>query len=275
MEAIPSTVCAQLSAIRDDAVNDRFMNRPLLDRNAAELTGALRVITNPSIGDDRWAIACANVLRLLVAADRVAAFVHRRHGIVADGSAAEIARDFPFVIGEDGLPRPGIRAATLDEDIDSATDAVSHALAVTVQPAEAFAISIVMVYDRVTTAEEDQHARMMLEIVEPVLISAAATRIPFDRATLGTTASEEGTSRGRISSPLPAEQITTLRARYRLTRRELDVTRLLVRGKSNAEIADRLSISVHTARHHTERVLGKIGVRSRAAIASVLSSLGI
>lgn len=63
--------------------------------------------------------------------------------------------------------------------------------------------------------------------------------------------------------------------RYRLTRRELDVTRLLARGKSNKEIADRLSISAHTARHHPERVLSKIGVRTRAAIAAVLSTLGI
>jgi DNA-binding CsgD family transcriptional regulator len=250
------------------------MNPPLLDRNAAELTGALRVITNPKIGDDRWAIACANVLRLLLAADRVAAFVHRRHGTVADGPAAPLARDFPFVIGPDGLPSPGIRSAMLEEDAATAADVVSRALALTVRPSEAFAISIVMVYDRATSVEENQHARTLLEIVEPVLASAAAMRIPFDRAANGASAANEVSARGRISSPLPAEQIATLRARYRLTRRELDVTRLLVRGKSNAEIADRLSISVHTARHHTERVLGKIGVRSRAAIASVLSSLG-
>jgi DNA-binding CsgD family transcriptional regulator len=35
---------------------------------------------------------------------------------------------------------------------------------------------------------------------------------------------------------------------------------------SNAEIARMLSISPHTARHHTENVLAKVGVRSRDAL---------
>ena len=44
-------------------------------------------------------------------------------------------------------------------------------------------------------------------------------------------------------------------------------------GMKPREIADRLNISEHTARHHTERVLGKLGVRSRAAIPRAVSPL--
>jgi DNA-binding NarL/FixJ family response regulator len=51
---------------------------------------------------------------------------------------------------------------------------------------------------------------------------------------------------------------------FGLTRRELEVARLLARGKSNATIAKELRISGHTARHHTQRILSKLAVHSRA-----------
>ena len=64
-----------------------------------------------------------------------------------------------------------------------------------------------------------------------------------------------------------------LTARYQLTRREAEAARLLAAGKSNAEIAAALAISAHTARRHTEQVLLKLGVRSRAAVAPVLAEV--
>jgi HD-GYP domain-containing protein (c-di-GMP phosphodiesterase class II) len=50
-----------------------------------------------------------------------------------------------------------------------------------------------------------------------------------------------------------------------LTERELEILLVLVRGKSNQEIADDLHISVKTVGHHVEHVYEKAGVRSRAA----------
>ncbi len=61
-----------------------------------------------------------------------------------------------------------------------------------------------------------------------------------------------------------------LHDRYRLTRREAAVSRLLARGHTNAHVAQLLGISVHTARRHAERVLLKLGVHSRAAVAGKL-----
>lgn len=58
------------------------------------------------------------------------------------------------------------------------------------------------------------------------------------------------------------------RARERpagLTARELEVLRVLVRGKTNQEIAADLGISVKTIGHHVQHVYDKAGVRSRAA----------
>jgi len=58
-----------------------------------------------------------------------------------------------------------------------------------------------------------------------------------------------------------------LRARHGLTRREAEVALLLAEGASNADLAARLFISPHTARHHTEQVFGKLGLTSRKALA--------
>ena len=50
-----------------------------------------------------------------------------------------------------------------------------------------------------------------------------------------------------------------------VTRRELEILLLLVRGKSNPEIADDLRISVKTVGNHVQHLYEKTGVRSRAA----------
>lgn len=49
-----------------------------------------------------------------------------------------------------------------------------------------------------------------------------------------------------------------------LTSREVEVLRLLARGLSNREIAERLVISPGTAGRHAENIYGKLGVRNRA-----------
>jgi DNA-binding response OmpR family regulator len=65
-----------------------------------------------------------------------------------------------------------------------------------------------------------------------------------------------------------------LRERYSLTARQIEVVRLLAEGCSNAEIATRLEMSYYTARNHTEQVLGKLGVSSRAAVGALLYGQG-
>jgi len=57
-----------------------------------------------------------------------------------------------------------------------------------------------------------------------------------------------------------------------LTRRETEVARLIAAGLATKEIAFRLEMSTHTARHHTERVFEKLGVRNRAGVAALLGT---
>jgi DNA-binding NarL/FixJ family response regulator len=62
----------------------------------------------------------------------------------------------------------------------------------------------------------------------------------------------------------PPTAATQLQTEYGMTPREVEVALLLAEGCSNLTVARRLGISPHTARHHTQRVLGKLGVHSRA-----------
>jgi DNA-binding CsgD family transcriptional regulator len=59
-----------------------------------------------------------------------------------------------------------------------------------------------------------------------------------------------------------------LRQRFGLTRKQSRVARLLAEGLRNAEIAKRLFISPHTARHHVEQIRLKVGGHTRAAVAA-------
>lgn len=60
-----------------------------------------------------------------------------------------------------------------------------------------------------------------------------------------------------------------------LTRRELEVIRLIASGSSNARIGQRLFISGHTVHRHVANVFVKLNVRSRSAIVARAAALGL
>jgi DNA-binding NarL/FixJ family response regulator len=60
-----------------------------------------------------------------------------------------------------------------------------------------------------------------------------------------------------------------------LTRRELEVLRLLATGLDQGEIAERLVISPKTVGSHIERVLSKLGAHSRAEAVALAYRLGV
>jgi DNA-binding NarL/FixJ family response regulator len=56
-----------------------------------------------------------------------------------------------------------------------------------------------------------------------------------------------------------------------LTRRELEISRLIATGLSNKEIARRLGISLATAKTHVHNLLGKMSVQRRADVIARMS----
>lgn len=53
-----------------------------------------------------------------------------------------------------------------------------------------------------------------------------------------------------------------------LTRREVDVARLLAKGNTNRQIADLLGISIRTVESHRANLMGKLGLSSRVDLVS-------
>jgi PAS domain S-box-containing protein len=60
----------------------------------------------------------------------------------------------------------------------------------------------------------------------------------------------------------------------RLTRRELEVLRLMAAGAGTRQMADSLHVSAATIRNHAQNVLGKLGVHSRLEAAAYASRHG-
>ena len=62
-----------------------------------------------------------------------------------------------------------------------------------------------------------------------------------------------------------------LRARFLLTRREIETAMLVRHGLPTREIATELGISLNTARRHVEKLLLKLDVSTRTAAAAKIS----
>ncbi len=60
-----------------------------------------------------------------------------------------------------------------------------------------------------------------------------------------------------------------------LTQREQEVLALLVKGLSNAEISQRLTISISTTKHHVSAILSKLGVTNRAEAMALALEQGL
>ncbi len=73
-----------------------------------------------------------------------------------------------------------------------------------------------------------------------------------------------------------ARQIQALQARFQgLTPREREVMGLIVQGRANKVIADRLEISIKTVELHRANIMAKVGVRSAAELVRLAVTAGL
>ncbi|MCR4688072.1 MAG: LuxR C-terminal-related transcriptional regulator [Saccharofermentans sp.] len=63
--------------------------------------------------------------------------------------------------------------------------------------------------------------------------------------------------------------LTSIKLRYDLSSREMDVLNLLVDGATNTEISSKLFISENTVKFHVSNLLKKTGTKSRKELSSV------
>jgi DNA-binding NarL/FixJ family response regulator len=92
-------------------------------------------------------------------------------------------------------------------------------------------------------------------------VDALAARSRLDLA-----ANDAGTA--RVAADTPADP-------FGLTRRERDVLPLLVKGRTNRQIAEELFISENTAGVHVSNILGKLGASTRTEAAGIAARLGL
>jgi len=64
----------------------------------------------------------------------------------------------------------------------------------------------------------------------------------------------------------------TLRERFGISSRELDIIRLICKGYSNKKIADELFISISTVKDHNQHIFRKLNIGSRTQLVSLFTS---
>lgn len=102
-------------------------------------------------------------------------------------------------------------------------------------------------------------------------VHAAAAEAYADEGRSDSARRSAATSAGAMESESVARTPGLARVNApELTAREWEIAELAARGSSNAEIAERLVVSVRTVEWHLQKAYGKLGIRRRNQLARVL-----
>ena len=118
--------------------------------------------------------------------------------------------------------------------------------------------------DRIALAHAIETTRSELDGATWDAAWAAGTALPTEQAMVTALIRDESPAR----TATPDLSATTDDADLsRLSPREVDVCRLLARGRTNRQIARSLSITEKTVGSHVDHIMTKLGLRSRTLIA--------
>jgi DNA-binding NarL/FixJ family response regulator len=126
---------------------------------------------------------------------------------------------------------------------------------------------------RIAPSNRAEHERVLAALadsMDPDELAAARAvgrRLSLDEAL----EQAHGLAREVVEQDLPPQR----RRLDGLTAREYEVAVLVAGGLSNRQLADKLVITEKTAKNHVQRVLDKLGVRSRTEIAARAEELGL
>jgi DNA-binding NarL/FixJ family response regulator len=191
------------------------------------------------------------------------------------------SRDDLEVVGEAGDGEQAIRLAgqthpdvILMDVRMPGLDGVSATARLTAEP-DAPKVIILTTYD----LEEPLYAALragasgfLLKDVRPADLVEAIRVVAGGDALLAPTATRRLLDRFLVTDVTPAAPSGSL---DRLTEREREVLTLLARGASNAEIADRLTVTEATVKTHVSAVLRKLQVRDRVQAVVLAYDLGL
>lgn len=185
-----------------------------------------------------------------------------RHAIAAADDTGHIwySGDLRVGLRRAGLPLPPISDAAEVLDPHAAALRDDHANAAAAWAALGYryeqAVELVFCDDRSAMLDG-------LRMLDDLGVVATANVARAMLRTKGISSVPRGPTRGTRSNPAG------------LTNRQIDVLELLADGLTNAEIADRLVVSVRTVDHHVSAILDKLDVRTRQEAAALAPTLGV
>jgi LuxR family maltose regulon positive regulatory protein len=118
-------------------------------------------------------------------------------------------------------------------------------------------------------AEPEGYVRVFVAEGEPV------ARLLYLAAERGIAPAYAGRLLAALPALEPAVQEPQAEMLEPLSERELDVLRLIAKGLSNKEIAERLVVSLRTVKWHASNIYGKLAVKNRTQAVAKARSLGI
>ncbi|TMG13677.1 MAG: helix-turn-helix transcriptional regulator [Chloroflexi bacterium] len=169
--------------------------------------------------------------------------------------------------GDDGTDPPGLILLREDDSVESLTPAASFWIGEILDSTADWG-ELPLIVASVAHRARQALAERTQEVAQARVPRRAGGWLILDASLMG----DDPTGRvGVIVHPASAPQISGLIAEaYGLSKREREVTRLVLNGLSTREISERLTVSPYTVQDHLKAVFDKVGVRSRRELVAQL-----